>query len=161
MFQREPCVCRPLLRLLSECGCEGWAHGNGLSNCDRCLWSKISRVKTSLCKWKQSPCSMPCGTGGSATLSEPRRWPGSGWPPPRPASSSATHYTGGWVALRAGLDFREEQRLPSFHRCSNREPSSPWRVAVPTELSRHQKCLCSGILQALDIRKLDCADEQT
>lgn len=85
---------------------------------------------------------------------------GGGWSTPRPASSSATYYTGGCVALGEGLDSREEQRIPSLHRHSNPEASSPWRVAVPSELSRPQTSLCIAILQALDIRKLDCVDQQ-
>ena len=44
-----------------------------------------------------------------------------------------THCTGGWVGRRAGLDGCGKSRP---HRDSIPGPSSPWRVAIPTALSR-------------------------
>jgi hypothetical protein len=44
-----------------------------------------------------------------------------------------TQRTGGWVGPTAGLDRCGKTRL---HRDSIPEPSSPWRVAIPTELPR-------------------------
>ena len=47
-----------------------------------------------------------------------RRAPAAPYPRQRPG----THCTGGWVGLRAGLDWREKSRP---HRDSIPEPSSP------------------------------------
>jgi hypothetical protein len=56
---------------------------------------------------------------------------------PAPAALSlvrpGTHYMGGWVGPRAGLDGCGKYRP---HQDSIPGPSSPWRVAVPAELSR-------------------------
>ena len=50
-----------------------------------------------------------------------------------PREGPGTHCIGGWVGLRAGLDGCGKSRP---HRDSIPGPSSPQRVAVPTELSR-------------------------
>ena len=53
--------------------------------------------------------------------------------PSYPRESPGTHYIGGWVGPRAGLDGFEKSRL---HRDSIPGPSSPWQVAILTELYR-------------------------
>jgi hypothetical protein len=50
-----------------------------------------------------------------------------------PQERPGTHCIGGWVGPRAGLDGCRKSRP---HRDSIRGPSSPQRVAIPTELSR-------------------------
>jgi len=50
-----------------------------------------------------------------------------------PRERLGTHCIGGWVGPRAVLDGCGKSRP---HRDSIPGPSSPWRVAVPTELSR-------------------------
>ena len=50
-----------------------------------------------------------------------------------PRERPGTHCTGGWVGHRAGLDGHGKSRL---HRDSIPGPSSPYWVAIPTELSR-------------------------
>ena len=50
-----------------------------------------------------------------------------------PRERPGTHCTGGWVGPMAGLDGREKSR--PFHRDSIPGPSSPQRVAIPTELT--------------------------
>ena len=56
-----------------------------------------------------------------------------------PGETRAAHCIGGWVGPRAGLD-GGRKISPSRHRESILGPSSPWRVAVPTELSRFLRC---------------------
>ena len=51
-----------------------------------------------------------------------------------PAERPGTHFIGGWVGPRAGLDGCEKSRP---HQDSIPGPSSPYRVAMPTELSRN------------------------
>jgi hypothetical protein len=48
-----------------------------------------------------------------------------------PRERSGTHFTGGWVGLRASLDRCGKSRL---HRDSIPGPSSQWGVAIPTAL---------------------------
>jgi hypothetical protein len=55
---------------------------------------------------------------------------------------SGTHCIGGWVGPRAGMD-RCGKRRP--HRDSIPGPSSPYRVAMPTELSRPTQMLHTHI----------------
>jgi hypothetical protein len=53
-------------------------------------------------------------------------------------SAPGTHWIGGWVGPRAGLDAMEKiniLRLPGIEP----GPSSPYPVAIPTELSRVDK----------------------
>ena len=50
-----------------------------------------------------------------------------------PRERPGTHCTGGWVGPRAGLERCGKSRP---HRDSIPGPSSPWRVAIPTVLSR-------------------------
>ena len=50
-----------------------------------------------------------------------------------PGKRPGTHCVGCWVDPRAGMDGCEKSRL---HRDSIPGPSSPYRVALPTELSR-------------------------
>ena len=50
-----------------------------------------------------------------------------------PGKRPGTHCIGGWVGPRASLDGREKSRP---HRDSIPGPSSLWRVAIPTTLSR-------------------------
>jgi len=50
-----------------------------------------------------------------------------------PWERPGTHCIGGWVSRRAGLDGCGKSRL---HRDSIPGPPSPYRVAIPTELSR-------------------------
>ena len=59
-----------------------------------------------------------------------RRW-GVSVTPLYPWKYPGTHCTGGWVDPRAGLDRFRKSRL---HRDSIPGPSSPYRVAIPTEL---------------------------
>jgi len=47
-----------------------------------------------------------------------------------PRERPGTHFTGGWVGPRAGLDGRKISSLPGF----DPRPSSPQSVAIPTEL---------------------------
>ena len=62
------------------------------------------------------------------------RWGVSTTPRPLyPRERPGTHCTGGWVSPRAGLDGCIKFRL---HRNSIPGPSSPQRVAIPTELFR-------------------------
>ena len=63
------------------------------------------------------------GVGGQ------RHGPAALYPRERPG----THCIGGWVGPSAGLDGRGKSRP---HRDSIPGPSSPYRVAIPTELSR-------------------------
>jgi hypothetical protein len=49
-----------------------------------------------------------------------------------PRERPGTHCTGGWMGPRAGLDVCEKSRP---HRDSIPGPSSPWPVAIPTELT--------------------------
>jgi hypothetical protein len=49
-----------------------------------------------------------------------------------PRERPCTHCTEGWVGPRASLDVCEKSRP---HRDSIPGPSSPWSVAIPTELS--------------------------
>jgi hypothetical protein len=55
-----------------------------------------------------------------------------------PGMKPGTHCIGGWVGPRAVLELCGKPRL---HRDLIPEPSSPYRVAVPTELSRRTKTL--------------------
>jgi hypothetical protein len=50
-----------------------------------------------------------------------------------PQERRSTQCIGGWVGLRADLDGCGKSHP---HRDSIPGPSSPWRVAIPTELSR-------------------------
>jgi len=50
-----------------------------------------------------------------------------------PGKNPGTHFMGGWLGPRTGLDFREKRKIYCCY--SNPGPSSPWRVAIPTELS--------------------------
>ena len=61
--------------------------------------------------------------GGEGSASRPGR--------SLPRKRHGTHCTGGWVGPRAGLDRCGKSR---HHRDSIRGPSSPWPVAIPTEL---------------------------
>ena len=56
-----------------------------------------------------------------------------------------TNYTGGWVGPRAGLDGCGKSRPP--RRDSIPRPSSPWRVSIPTELSRPVERIRSNALE--------------
>jgi len=56
-----------------------------------------------------------------------------------PRESPGTHCIGGRVDPSAGLDGFENSRL---HRDSIPGPSSPWRVAILTELSRPTLIYC-------------------
>ena len=56
-----------------------------------------------------------------------------------PHENPGTHCIGSWVGPRAGLDGFEKSRL---HRDSIPGPSSPWRVATLTELSRPTSIYC-------------------
>ena len=47
-----------------------------------------------------------------------------------PRERTGTHFTGGWVSPRAGLDGRKISSSSGF----DLGPSSPWSVARPTEL---------------------------
>jgi hypothetical protein len=47
-----------------------------------------------------------------------------------PRERPATHFTGGWVGPRAGLDGRKISSPPGF----DTGPSSPWSVIITTEL---------------------------
>ena len=47
-----------------------------------------------------------------------------------PRERPVTHFTGGWVGLRAGLDGRKISSPPRFYPA----PSSPMSVAIPAEL---------------------------
>jgi hypothetical protein len=47
-----------------------------------------------------------------------------------------THWIGGWVGPRAGLDAVVKRKIPSPYRDSNNRSSSPRPNATPTELSR-------------------------
>jgi len=49
-----------------------------------------------------------------------------------PRKRAGTHFTGGWVGLRAGLDGRKISPLPGF----DPGPYGPEPVAVTTELPR-------------------------
>jgi hypothetical protein len=53
-----------------------------------------------------------------------------------PRERPGIHCTGGWMGPRAGLDVCEKSR---HHRDSIPGPSSPYSVAIPTELSRPQQ----------------------
>jgi len=48
-----------------------------------------------------------------------------------------THCTGGWVGPRAGLDGQKISSPPGF----DPGPSSPWSVAIPTELPGPHLCI--------------------
>jgi len=50
-----------------------------------------------------------------------------------PGKRFSAHCTGGWVDLRAGVD---ESGKSYPHRDLISEPSSPYKVAIPTELCR-------------------------
>ena len=65
----------------------------------------------------------------------PRHWMGWGGSVTRPGrlyslERPGTHFTGSWVGPRAGLDGRKISSPPGF----DQGPSSPWSVAIPTEL---------------------------
>ena len=69
---------------------------------------------------------------------------------PYPRERPGTHFTGGWVGLRAGLDKCGKSRS---HRDSNPGPSSPQAVAIPTALPGPQRrfyqaanCVCASKL---------------
>jgi hypothetical protein len=53
-----------------------------------------------------------------------------------PGKRLGTHCIGGWVGPSANLDGRGKSRP---NRASIPGPSSPWRVAIPTQLSRPQQ----------------------
>jgi len=57
-----------------------------------------------------------------------------------PPERAGTHFTGGWVGPRAGLDGRKFSYSPAF----DPGPSSPWSVAVPTELPAHDGTSTEG-----------------
>jgi hypothetical protein len=44
---------------------------------------------------------------------------------------------GFWVSLRSSLDRCGEEKISCSYRSSNLEPSSPYRVALPTKLAYH------------------------
>ena len=52
-----------------------------------------------------------------------------------PRERPGTHFTGGWVGPRASLDERKISSPPGF----DPGPSSPWSVAIPTELPGPQQ----------------------
>jgi len=58
-----------------------------------------------------------------------------------------THFTGGWVGSRAGLDGRKISSPPGF----DPGPSSPYSVPIPTELPGRY-----SISITLDIKKVKC-----
>jgi hypothetical protein len=62
---------------------------------------------------------------------------------PRPLYPRERDPLGGWVGPRAGL---EECEKPRPHRVSIPGPSSPWRVAIPTALSRPTHCKCMSVI---------------
>jgi hypothetical protein len=84
----------------------------------------------------------------SSTLSLTSTLDGGGWSTPRPRERPVTHYIGGWVGPRAGLDGCGKSR---FHRDSIPGPSSPLRVAIPAELSRPYNILYYIILLILQL----------
>jgi len=47
-----------------------------------------------------------------------------------PRERPGTHFTGGWVGSRAGVDGRKISSPPGF----NPGPPTAWSVAIPTEL---------------------------
>ena len=58
-----------------------------------------------------------------------------------PQERHGTHFTEGWVGPRAGLDGRKISSLPAF----DPGPSSPYSVAIPTELPGPQLKRVPGI----------------
>ena len=57
------------------------------------------------------------------------------WSAARPAAiypreRPGTHFTGGWVNPKVGLDGRKNSSPPGF----DSVPSNPWSVVIPTEL---------------------------
>ena len=62
-----------------------------------------------------------------------------------PRERPGTHCIGGWVGPKASLDMCGKSRL---HRDSIPGPSSPYRVAIPTEPSRHDSFLICTTLSA-------------
>ena len=57
---------------------------------------------------------------------------------PLPLERPGTHFTGGQVGPRSGLEGRKISSAPGFHH----GPSSSWSVAIPTELSAHKSTGC-------------------
>jgi len=70
-----------------------------------------------------------------------------------PRERPGTHFTGGWVGHRAGLDGRTISFPPGF----DLGTSSPWSVTIPTELPGpriklgNQLILC-GTLSTIQLR---------
>ena len=67
-----------------------------------------------------------------------------------------THFTGGWVGPRAGLDGRKISSPPGF----DPGPSSPQSVAIPTELSGPhiiQQCFIYIYIYIRSIRACACS----
>jgi len=57
------------------------------------------------------------------------------------------------VGHRAGLDGCGEDKIPCPHAGSEPGSSSPWRVAIPTELSRpHRSVVDTVLLHSVDGR---------
>ena len=107
---------------------------------DRRTADKYSRVKK--IKGKFHPRTGHADPEGeqsySSTVSLTSALDGSGWLTPRsgrfiPGKRPDTHFVGGWVGPRAGLD--EYGKILS-HRDSISGPSSLQRVSIPTDLSR-------------------------
>ena len=73
------------------------------------------------------------------------RWVVSATPRPLyPRQRPGTHIIGAWMGPRAGLDGGEN--LPT-HRDSIPEPSSPYPVAIQTELTRYTQFICTIIFK--------------
>ena len=131
------------------------AERNGINICsrkedfsERCLISqqvppqKSYYLATKLrgkVKGKVIPTTDLCGPKGgqrySSTLPRPRHQKGVSGQQHAPAAlypreRPGTHFTGGWVGLRAGLEGQKISSPPGF----DPGPSSPQSVAIPTEL---------------------------
>ena len=79
------------------------------------------------------------------------RWVVNATPRPLdPRERPGTHCIEGWVGPRAGLDGYEKSRP---HRDSIPGPSSPYRVAIPNELSRPLRILAGYNLNSTVLRR--------
>jgi len=58
-----------------------------------------------------------------------------------PREGPGTHFRGGWVGPRAGLDWRKMSSPPEF----DSGPSRPQSVAIPTELPGPLETACTYI----------------
>jgi hypothetical protein len=89
------------------------------------------KVELSLC-FNWTPCHV--GVLGEWRYSSTHSWPQKPYAPatlPPRERAPGTHWIGGWVGPRVGLDTMVERKIPSLCQDSNHQSSSLWPSAVP------------------------------